>query len=137
MAPPLSVARGRTALPSARFTKPWWGFACLGAWLLLSAVAQAAPPDARVGPGTRSLDLLPHLSVLEDPEQTLALRDVLRPENASRFSPLGGRTASFGYSDSAWWLRAVVSNETGQSRKLVLRQSYVLLDHFDVYIVED
>ena len=137
MAPPLSAACRRTPPPKALFVRSWRSLACVCAWLLLASTALAELPEARVGPGTRTLDLLPHLAVLEDPDHGLELRDVLRPGANQGFEPLGTRTASFGYTHSAWWLHAAISNDTGQSTDIVLRQSYVLLDHFDVYLVDD
>lgn len=115
--------------------------ACAGAvacWLgllgfLLPLLAWAAP--APLGDDTGRLDLGPHLAVLEDPEGRLGLHDVRSDPHAGRFEPLGERTASFGYSGSAWWLRAHVRNDADRVRALVLRQSYVLLDYFEVHIV--
>ena len=103
-------------------------------WLALATAAAAAPP-AQLGPGDQKLDLLPYLSVLEDPGKSLQLDDLLKSDGARRFEPLGDRTASFGYSRSAWWLRASVTNTSGQPRDMMLRQSYVLLDYFDLYVV--
>ncbi|WP_374602560.1 diguanylate cyclase [Arenimonas sp.] len=131
----MSVACRRTAPLHALVARTLRAAAwCLG--LLLAGVAGATVPPATLDAGVHELDLLPHLAVLEDPDQGLQLADVLNGSAASRFTPLGDRTASFGYSDSAWWLRARVANTSGQPRDLVLRQSYVLLDYFDLYLVD-
>ncbi|HEY9144843.1 MAG TPA: diguanylate cyclase [Arenimonas sp.] len=132
----MSAAPCRTAPSealSARFRRT---LAYAGLWLSLIATAAAAPP-AQLGPGDRALDLLPHLSVLEDPGKSLQLEDLLTSDGARRFAPLGDRTASFGYSTSAWWLRASVTNGADQPRDMMLRQSYVLLDYFDLYVVHE
>ena len=112
------------------------GVACwlaLLASLLLPPLAWASP--ARLAEDIERLDLGPHLAVLEDPGATLTLRDVHGGPRAGDFTPLGERTASFGYSDSAWWLRAHLRNDSGRVRALVLRQSYVLLDYFELHVV--
>ncbi|GGA73874.1 hypothetical protein GCM10011521_10020 [Arenimonas soli] len=132
----MSAACCRTAPPETLYAGFCRTLATGVLWLVLAAAAVAAPPVAQLGPGVQELDLLPHLSVLEDPGQELQLRDLLKPEAARRFVPLGGRTASFGYSRSAWWLRGSVTNTGDQPRDLVLRQSYVLLDYFDLYLVD-
>ncbi len=132
---PLSAASCRTAPPEAPYARFCRALGACCLWLTLASVAAAAP-GARLGAGVEQLDLLPHLSVLEDPGQTLQLDDLLRPEVARRFTPLDGRTASFGYSSSAWWLHSTVTNASDQPRDLVLRQSYVLLDYFDLYLVD-
>ena len=82
--------------------------------LCLPGLAWATP--ARLTNDTERLDLLPHLSVLEDPGKSLQLDDLLGSDGARRFAPLGDRTASFGYSPSAWWLRASVTNDADQPR---------------------
>ncbi|HEY9144695.1 MAG TPA: hypothetical protein VIM90_11745, partial [Arenimonas sp.] len=72
----MSAAPCRTAPSealSARFRRT---LACAGLWLTLVATAAAAPP-AQLGPGDQELDLLPHLSVLEDPGKSLQLEDLL------------------------------------------------------------
>ena len=107
------------------------GLMLLALWLPLLAWAK---PAALADQAAR-LDLGPHLSVLEDPGAGLSLEDVRLGRHAGAFVPLGERTASFGYSDSAWWLRADVRNDADRVRALVLRQSYVLLDYFEVHIV--
>ena len=130
----MSVACCRTALPETLPARFWRTLAASCLWLALATVAVAAPP-AQLGPGDQELDLLPHLSVLEDPGKSLQLEDLLQSDGARRFAPLGDRTASFGYSRSAWWLRASVTNTSDQPRDMMLRQSYVLLDYFDLYLV--
>lgn len=134
MARPLSAAHCRTAPSETLSARFWRTLASAGLWLALVASAAAAPP-AQLGPGEQELDLLPHLSVLEDPGKSLQLDDLLGSDGARRFVPLGDRTASFGYSTSAWWLRASVTNDADQPRDMMLRQSYVLLDYFDLYVV--
>lgn len=130
----MSAASRRTALPEILSARFWRTLATTCLWLTLATTAAAAPP-AQLGPGDQELDLLPHLSVLEDPGKSLQLDDLLQSDGARRFAPLGDRTASFGYSRSAWWLRASVTNTSDQPRDMMLRQSYVLLDYFDLYVV--
>ena len=131
----MSVACRRTAPLHALTVRFLRAVACcLG--LLLAGAAGALVPPATLDAGVHELDLRPHLTVLEDPGQALQLADVLNGDAAGQFAPLGDRTASFGYSDSAWWLRASVANTSDHRRDLVLRQSYVLLDYFDLYLVD-
>lgn len=112
---------------------PWLSFVLQCLLVLAPGLCLAAP--ARLGAEVEQLSLLPQLAVLEDPSGALALADVHAGQAAARFEPLAGRTASFGYSDSAWWLRARLVNDAERMRPLVLRQSYVLLDYFELYIL--
>lgn len=101
--------------------------------VLATLPAQATP--APLAGDVERLELLPYLAVLEDPDGQLTLADVTSEASARRFQPLDGKTASFGYSDSAFWLRTTLVNQSDRMRPLVLRQSYVLLDYFELYIV--
>lgn len=133
----MSVAACRTAPTDTRNARLWRALAsCLLGWLLAVTAVQAAPAVARLDAGMQALDLVPHLSVLEDASQQLQLSDVMGRDAGQRFAPLGDRTASFGYSGSAWWLRTAFTNESALPRQLVLRQGYVLLDYFDLYVVD-
>lgn len=115
---------------------PAWLPACLLALLLaVAAPLRAEAPPAALSPDTHQLDLLPHLSVLEDPSAAWSLDAVRDGPPSTGFTPLGEHTASFGYTRSAYWLRARLRNDGPARREWVLRQSYALLDHVEVHVV--
>lgn len=72
-----------------------------------------------------------YMEILEDKKKRWTLQDVQSPELQSRFEPAEGR-ASFGYTESAYWIKVTVRNASGSSEwQLALRNP--LMDHFDLY----
>ncbi|HET8707549.1 MAG TPA: 7TM diverse intracellular signaling domain-containing protein, partial [Pseudomonadales bacterium] len=69
---------------------------------------------------------------MEDSQRALTLADVLKlPSNA--FS--GGQTKAlnFGFTDSAYWFRVVVRNESSDEDDWILESLYPILDQIEVY----
>lgn len=78
-------------------------FAFLVAFIFASA-ALAREPAPLPGADDR-VSLGAYVDVLEDPTGRLRLEDLLRPEQAARFTPASSEPINFGYTRSAWWLR--------------------------------
>jgi len=53
-----------------------------------------------------------HLEYLEDPGGNLTIEDVTQPEYAARFAPSREETPNFGYTNSFYWIRFQMRNET-------------------------
>jgi len=106
----------------------WQRFAKLFAIVMLGyqlltfgAMAWAAGLDAsRLD--RAPVSLTEHFAILEDPEQTLTLADMSRPEIASRFitGQAPGETLNFGYTTSAYWLRLRLDNPSDQAVERML-----------------
>jgi signal transduction histidine kinase/ActR/RegA family two-component response regulator len=60
------------------------------------------------------LILTRYFEVLEDPDLTLTLADVMKTELASKFKAAAtkGEGLGFGYTRSAWWLRITINNNS-------------------------
>ncbi|HET8871963.1 MAG TPA: diguanylate cyclase [Aquabacterium sp.] len=74
-----------------------------------------------------------HWAVLEDPSGRLSLTDVQR---SSRWTEQLSADLNFGYSPSAFWLRAELSNTQTSQQEWILGLRYPLIDYLDVYFVE-
>ena len=81
--------------------------------------------------------LTQHLSVLEDTRQVLSLSDVRQPENAERFKPskTRGSALSFGYTQSAIWLRLPLRNSSDQPLTRQLEVAYAGLSTLQLHQV--
>lgn len=102
--------------------------------LLLCLLAPLrAEPVLRLDAGTGIELLAPYLGLLEDPEGRLGIGEVASRQGADRFQPLGERSTSLGFSDSAWWVRFSLRNTENRERRPVLRLAYPMLDHLEVW----
>ncbi|HEX6240015.1 MAG TPA: sensor histidine kinase [Polyangiales bacterium] len=116
-----------------------WAAAVLGwLWLWLSAAPAAAEPEhaLELTALSGSLSLESHCSALEDPDAALTLADVRAPKLASRFRP-APHGMSFGFKNSALWLRCRTENRAATSAHWVLELDYPLLDYVTLYTVPE
>src|SRR5690606_30059957 len=85
------------------------------------------------------LDRLPlseMVEVFEDRTAQLDVQAVLALPRDASFEPLAPRSASFGFTGSAWWQRVSVRNGGAHTMRVLLRQDYPLLDELDVFVVD-
>jgi two-component system nitrate/nitrite sensor histidine kinase NarX len=76
-----------------------------------------------------------HLEILEDKDGTLTIDDVTSPEVASQFVASQQEAPNFGFSDSAFWVRFTVRNETADTTDWQLTFQRTTNLHFiDVYV---
>jgi diguanylate cyclase (GGDEF)-like protein len=132
---PVQVAPPSRALPRWR-----WGRAAvsalLGALLAVPCGAQTAPTApsvVAVGPQMGAVSVTPFLDALEDPRRELDIAAIRAEPAASRFAPVG-RSANYGFSRSAWWMRFGLRNTSTQPTRVVLRQDYPLIDHLEWWV---
>jgi len=111
-------------------TRVAWAVVC--AAITLPSAALAVEPhvlDAR----TERVSVGTELEVLEDPDGSLDLEQVLSPEVSAHFTR-APETPSYGFTGSVYWVRfALVSHLDGRSEWL-LEVGYPLLDHLTLYI---
>ncbi len=110
-------------------------------WLLLAvalstATGALAADPLRLDGGFREADLAPHLRLHRDDTATLGLDGAIALAAQGGFSAPTGQAPSFGFSDAAFWLYLPLRNTATEPLHLVLRQSYPLLDHLEVWQVE-
>ena len=111
-----------------------WRAACLFAALALGgAVAHAEATPLVIDPSATQVDLSKLAYLLEDPQGTLTIDDVRKPENASRF--VAGNTNP-GFTPSAYWMRFVVTNPTDKTVGLWFDTGNRTLQEIDLYVVE-
>ena len=83
----------------------------------------------------KHLALYESLSYLEDNSKELSIEQVLSKPFASVDS-VQGRNLAFGYSESAYWIKFDVVNNTSMSDWLI-EVGYPILDEVDMYLVKD
>ncbi|MDS4015213.1 MAG: diguanylate cyclase [Candidatus Accumulibacter sp.] len=108
-------------------------------FLLLALLAAAASGGvwaqaAQLTSATTTLSLRPFIEVLEDPNGSLDIADVERPELAARFQPVAGRgEANFGYSDATYWLRLRLLPPPGAPSSWLLEVGHPALDQVTLF----
>jgi len=107
----------------------WLGSALLA--LGLMSTAQAAAIEAS---DLEQLDLNGHVSLMEDASRDLGIDEARHAQN---YAPAPGGRTSFGFTESAWWVRVPLHNSADTPRELVLRQDYPLIDKLDLWVVRD
>lgn len=106
----------------------WRILAGLSLWLCFGLV-QAEVRALVLPQQGETVNLAPHLQLLEDPSGQLSLEQV----QAMEFRDNQAESANFGFSHSAWWVRVRLSNPSAQTRYLMLRQDYPLIDWLDFW----
>lgn len=104
--------------------------------LLVVQQALASSPSLSIKPHqANSIDLTDYLDVLEDTGQALSLTDVQQPAMADRFKSGQGASEAFnfGYSQSAFWLRLRIKNDSAASLATVLEIGKARLSSVQFY----
>jgi diguanylate cyclase (GGDEF)-like protein len=109
-------------------------FAFLVAFIFAS-VAFAREPAPLPGADDR-VSLGAYVDVLEDPTGRLRLEDLLRPEQAARFTPASSEPINFGYTRSAWWLRFSLPGGAPPGEDLILEIAFPSIDRIELHIPE-
>lgn len=102
-------------------------------WLLclLTGSALAAPYETSVALGRIQLDK--GVLYLEDVSTKLTLDEVRQRQD---WKTSNSSTFSQGYNSSAWWLKLTVHNRE-QRENWLLEVSYPVLDHIDIYVLQE
>ncbi|NIB39928.1 response regulator [Pseudomaricurvus alkylphenolicus] len=79
----------------------------------------------------------PFVTLLEDPERRLQLRDVMRLMENGELRPLVNGRSNLGMSDSAYWLAFTAHNPTSSSINWMLETVYPHVDFVDVYLIDE
>ena len=104
---------------------------------LMGGQARAGTDMAPVQVGNQNEIVLgKHLSFLEDPQGTLLLQDILRPEYQQRFEPVFVDTPYFGRSHSTYWFRLQLSFPHDDMVR-VLEIAYPHLKSITMYELQD
>lgn len=110
-----------------------WLLACMSLWLIQTA--QAAPLIEYQGEAI-SLPLASYIDVLEDPEKSLSIEDVVSERHTYRFASAPLTELFFGYTSSVYWIRFSLDNQQDQQANLVLNIAPTDLDYLDLYQID-
>ena len=75
-------------------------------------VETAGPPPLLLTDAQEQYRLGPHVDILEDTEKRWTIEDVASPEFAHRFEPNAAETLRIGFTDSAFWIRVQIHNDS-------------------------
>ena len=74
-----------------------------------------------------------HLELLEDPGGGLTITDVSSPEFNDQFTPSEVTVPNYGYTDSAYWVRIHLDNETIYTNEWLLEVGFANTQYVDLY----
>ncbi len=77
-----------------------------------------------------------YLEFIEDPNGSLSIDDVTGDANRRHFAPCAGRKYNFGFSDSVFWVRLRIENQSRQNEWLALVHRFYTsaIDRIDLYV---
>lgn len=103
--------------------------------LVLPAAALADNPDkVSFSPTTGSLYLTPFVDILPDPSQSLTVHEVARSKLTAAFVPAAQIGNSFGFTDTAYWIRFSLDIEETPGHSILLQLDSPLIDDVQFYI---
>ncbi|WP_375740405.1 diguanylate cyclase domain-containing protein [Pseudomonas boanensis] len=99
-------------------------------WLGTNVPALAA---IELTPGSSGESLNAYIELLEDPDGSLGIADMGRPEVQQRFTPAAGR-ASVGQSRSVWWVRVQLTRSPEAPKQWWLENSGITVQRVQLYL---
>ena len=92
-----------------------------------------SPPPLLLTDEQQAYQLGPHLEILEDPEKRWTIEDITSPNFIQRFELNGAETLRKGFTDSAYWIRVQVYNDS-QRTDWWLEHDQAKTQFVDLYI---
>jgi signal transduction histidine kinase len=74
-----------------------------------------------------------HLQILEDAGGKLTIEDVTSPAFAAKFTPSPAQTPVYGFTDSAYWVRLQLDNQTSRTTDWVMTVNFANMHYVDLY----
>jgi signal transduction histidine kinase/PAS domain-containing protein len=74
-----------------------------------------------------------HLEILEDPSRELTIDDVSSPELDAKFITSQAQVPNYGFTNSAYWVRFRLDNQTSQTQEWLLEQGFANTHYVDLY----
>jgi len=108
----------------------------VGCTLGLSGAAAPEPLKVFINTQDGAYILGPHMAYLEDPSTSLTIREISSPDYQNRFIPHTRDFPSFGFTDSAYWLRTPLINQTDEPQHLILEQTSSWIDSIKIFILD-
>jgi signal transduction histidine kinase len=75
-----------------------------------------------------------HMDILEDPGGELTIDEVTSAQYSSQFTPSQEEVPNYGYTDSIFWLRLNLRNETSHTNLWLLESQFPNLNYLDLYL---
>jgi len=75
-----------------------------------------------------------YVDILEDPSGELTIDEVTSPEYAARFEPSQEAVPNYGFTESVFWLRLRLYNETSLIDQWLLETNFQNLNYVDLYL---
>jgi signal transduction histidine kinase len=122
----------RSASGPAAFARRWL-WLCAALWWGLPGDAQAQRALLLVD-AMHGVPLARHATFLEDPRGELNIEQVSSGAGPALFRPSDSDQPSFGFSDSAHWVRLVIDNPSSEPRTWLLELGYPQLDHVTLFV---
>ncbi|HTF83277.1 MAG TPA: diguanylate cyclase [Cellvibrio sp.] len=104
--------------------------------LLCSIQVLANPlssPALKIEDGFTEESLTPYLLLLEDPSRKLTIEDIKQGNYTGAFTSPGKNGSNLSFTQSAWWIKIDIANDSPREREIILRQAYPLIDYLDLW----
>ncbi|MDW5377782.1 diguanylate cyclase [Halomonas sp. HP20-15] len=122
------MSRSPLSLPSLTLALCWLALLCLTTSPAHGAIAIADAP--------RELNLSPRVSLLEDAERIYDIDALLTGGERLPWRPSRQETLNFSFSESAWWVRFELTNDTSAPARRLLELAMPLHDYLDAWVAD-
>jgi two-component system, sensor histidine kinase LadS len=97
----------------------------------LGTTSTSGPVVLTDGQGEYPLGL--HMSILEDPGREITIDQVSSPAYEAKFIPSQSESPNYGFTDSAFWVRLDLENETRKADDWLLEVDFANMHYVDLY----
>jgi signal transduction histidine kinase len=101
---------------------------------LAQSVDSSSPEPVILTDGQGKYPLGLYLQLLEDPGGKLTIEDVSSAQYDAKFSPSRVEVPNYGYTDSAYWVRFHLKNETSRMDQWLLELAFSNMQYVDLYL---
>ena len=75
-----------------------------------------------------------HMEILQDPSGNLTIQDVSSPAYSDRFIPSQSNAPNYGYTNSTYWVRFRLRNESQSTDHFLLEVDFANMQYVDLYL---
>ena len=103
----------------------------------LSSTRAIAAPTLIVNEELTSVQLGYHLDILQDPEGTLSISDIEKPDLDRKFNENTIAVPNYGFTSTVFWARLSVANNLKYSKEIFIELDIPWINYVDLYIEEE